>query len=237
MLHTKGVAGVLFLKKYLDCYILTEINYDLEKFNIYSEAKKHRKDKRLIVDNDKKLDNNLIRSRQKIFDYAYNNEFNYFITLTISSKFDRSDYISYMRRFYEIIKTMRSSCGKIEFLLVPEFHKDGINVHFHGLLFAEDLKKEIYLNCNGFYSIKSLDTLGYNSISPIKDNFNVSCYITKYVTKNKMNVAGKRQHSYFKSNGLVLPKSEKIEKIIEIDKWDFENFYCRKVKLPLNFFD
>lgn len=59
----------------------------------------------------------------------------------------------------------------------------------------------MYYNDNGFLSLSSFDSLGFTSISKVKNYEACSKYILKYINKD-MCEAFKGQHLYFCSRGL-----------------------------------
>ena len=84
---------------------------------------------------DRSKDLSLSRTIQNIYNISRSNVWDYFVTFTFNPKrVDREDYddclasvkkiIDYYRKFY---------CPDIKYLLVPEYHKDGKSIHFHGL--------------------------------------------------------------------------------------------------------
>lgn len=85
--------------------------------------------------NEQKLENNLSRSRNKVFEYAYCNDWEYFVTMTLDKeKFDRYDLKAWKKSLTQWIRDYRKKYGcKIQYLLIPERHKDGA-WHIHGLL-------------------------------------------------------------------------------------------------------
>lgn len=219
------------IKKFKNCVLLTEVCYDLEEINIYEKAKKHHKNKLDL--NHYKLFNNMIRAKTKVFDYAFNNDFDYFFTLTINDNYSRNDYNSVFRLVSRKFRDLRKIYDGLEYLVIPEKHKDGINYHFHGLL-KGNLDNEIYINSNGFFSFKAFDFIGFNNIQHIKNKEAVSNYITKYITKGQIDTKGFR--SYFVSRGLKLPSSAIIKSKLPIS-WTFENEYCKKTKLTFEEFN
>lgn len=180
---------------------------------------------------DYKLDNSLSRAKSKLFEYVTNNDFKYFVTLTINSNYDRFDLDSFRRRINQIIRNMRRvGFTDLFYILIPELHKNGA-VHFHGF-FSSGFGGDFYINDNGFLSWASYDRLGFSSISKIK-NYKACCkYITKYITKDLCK-SRKGKYLYFHSQGLKCNK--------HIDTWvtsgllpinyDFSNKYVSKTNL------
>lgn len=71
------------------------------------------------------------RAKQALFDLAYNNDFRYFVTLTLDkSKVDRYDVSEITRKLNHWLDNRVRRNG-LAYVLVPERHKDGA-IHFHG---------------------------------------------------------------------------------------------------------
>lgn len=81
---------------------------------------------------------NLKRCREKIFDIAYMNEFDYFITLTfddnIVNAYDENEIHRVMRNWFNNMQKRYN----MKYLAVPEYHKSG-RIHWH-MLASGDLK-------------------------------------------------------------------------------------------------
>lgn len=183
-------------------------------------------------DNNKKFRNNVIRAKNKIFDYAFCNDFKYFITITQNDSYDRYDLKSFVKRVQQIIRNCRKVYNSsFSFLLIPEKHKDGA-WHLHGLL-SEDFSQDFIVNDNLYLEWSSYSKFGFTSIQKIK-NYEACCkYITKYVTKDLME-REKASHLYYVSNDLKLP--ELVEDFVIVDSrlnndyYDFINEFC-KIKM------
>lgn len=185
--------------------------------------------------NTEKLDNNLARTKGKIFEYAICNDFHYFVTLTLDpAKYDRYDLKKYIKDLGQFIRDYRKKykCD-IQYLLIPEQHKDGA-WHMHGLIKGipmEHLKLNEYEFIDWeHYSNK----FGYISLDIIKDVFRCAKYITKYVSKD-LKYREVNSKAYYSSRGLKgaetmkkgsLLASENLD-IINIGNlnFDFENDY------------
>lgn len=174
---------------------------------------------------DVKLSNNISRAKSKVFEYAYYNHWDYFITLTISpDKYDRYDlkaYIKDLGKFINNYNTVHHS--KISYVLIPEQHKDGA-WHMHGLI-SGILSKHLETNKNGYLDFPMYARkFGFCSLSSIKNHEAVCKYITKYVTKELFSRScGER--CYYCSKGLK--KAELLFRLEDCNpdfiKWDFEH--------------
>lgn len=96
--------------------------------------------------NDSKLRENISRAKQKIFELAFCNEWQYFFTGTLDSKkYNRSDLEKFHKDFTLFVRNYnRNHNCNIKFLVVPELHSDKKSWHLHGFLQginSEDLKQ------------------------------------------------------------------------------------------------
>lgn len=176
--------------------------------------------------NDFKLDNNIIRARTKIYEYAYCNDWDYFITLTIDrEKYDRTDLQKYYRDFAKWINNKNRKYN-IKYLLVPELHSDGCSWHLHGLIRGIPAD-ELSLNKNNYLDWKTYSQkFGFCTLDKIRSHERVSCYITKYINKSLSDcVKSIGAHLYYCSKGLKLPVTIKKGTTSAKVKPDFKNDY------------
>ena len=163
----------------------------------------------------------LSRTKRNIRELALCNGFTHFATLTVNS--DKADRFSLQEcqdlLKYKIKEKIRRKNKDFAYLFITEKHKNGA-FHFHGLVKNLDF----YINDNGYLSNKVFDEIGFNSFSEIRD-FEKTCnYITKYITKDC--VKNENNQIYICSRGLK--KADKYEiNSISIDKWGFENEFCK----------
>jgi len=75
------------------------------------------------------------RARRKVSDYVMaEHDFKYFITLTLNGKdFPRSDLPTAVKKLNTWLKNRVQRCG-LKYIIVPEYHKDGESLHFHGFI-------------------------------------------------------------------------------------------------------
>lgn len=170
--------------------------------------------------NEDKLKNNLSRSRSKIFEYAFCNEWNWFCTFTVDDKkYNRYDLENYHKALAQTIRnTKRKSGVDIKYLIVPETHINGA-WHEHGLLsdlpkselyeftlcdnIPEKLKERIRQGERLYSWTTYQSKFGYCILEPIRSDEGVARYITKYITKDlERNVSEINAHTFYSSNGL-----------------------------------
>lgn len=169
-----------------------------------------------------KLLNNIARVKTKIRDYAFCNEWDYFVTFTFSDnnidRYDLKEVKKRMGQFFRDYKKRKSYDFK--YLLVPEFHKDGA-VHFHGLvkdIRFEDLREflltdtiPVYIQNQIRKGLKVYDftefssRFGYTTVEPIRNADASANYICKYITKDLVSLP-LGTCCYLNSKGLKLPE-------------------------------
>lgn len=179
---------------------------------------------------DAKLSNNICRARSKIFEYAYCNDWDYFVTLTIDpNKYDRYDLKVFQKDLGRFLNNYSTHHGsKIRYVLIPEMHKDGA-WHMHGLV-SGILPKHLITNENGYLDFPMYrKKFGYCSLSSINSHEAVSKYITKYVTKELFSLPY-GQNLYYCSHGLkgkeLLYRFDNVSS--DFTDWDFvhEDGFC-----------
>ncbi len=195
--------------------------------------------------NDSKLDDNIRRAKNAIFEYAFCNPWDWFFTGTLDpQKYDRTN----LDKFHKDLTRWFSNYGRIynvsiKFLLVPEKHSDGISWHIHGFLRGlpkEHLKQFVVGDVMGkglAEKVKKGDVVynwlpyakkfGFCDLEPIRNAEAVSKYMTKYINKNlASSVKDLNAHLYYHSRGLN--KAEEIKKgvmALPITP-TYENEYC-----------
>ena len=185
--------------------------------------------------NDSKLSNNVTRARTKVFELAICNSFEYFITLTINDKkLDRYNLKEYIKKLGQFIRDYRKKYEvDIQYLLIPEKHKDGA-WHMHGLIKGIP-RDHLHINENGYLDWENYKKkFGWCSIDKIKNKEAISKYITKYIRKSfdtDRGITEKESKLYYSSRGLKRPQKKKegtlsryqLEKI----PFSFDNEYVK----------
>lgn len=148
---------------------------------------------------ERSVQNSLKRAKQKIYDIARANDWEYFVTLTFSpDKVDRYDYQACTDKLSKWLNNIRSRyCPDLRYLIVPERHKDGA-YHFHGLLGSCDglglVPSGHFIHGMPIYNIDSYN-LGFTTATEVTNQLAVTKYITKYTTKDLMqHTKGKRKY-------------------------------------------
>jgi len=194
----------------------------------FEDAKK--KKERITGVNTEKLDNNISRAKNKVFEYSFCNEFEYFVTLTIDAKkYSRDDLKTYYKDFGKFLNNYNSyNKTKVQYIFIPERHKDG-NWHMHGLV-KGILPKHLEVNEHGYLDwFHYRNKFGYISLDPIRNQEACSKYITKYVNKNLADsIKEVNAHMYYVSKGLN--KAVEVKRGTLSDNsipFDFENDYVK----------
>lgn len=180
--------------------------------------------------NDEKLAQNIIHSRGRIFELAYCNPWDLFITLTIDPRrYNRHDLNKYQRDLTQWIRDYNKKHDlQVKYLLIPEMHKDGA-WHMHGFLMGLP-ESHLMINKNGYQDwMPYRDKFGYCSIDIIRNHEAASKYITKYISKDLIdNVRELNAHMYYCSNGLQRALEIKRGTLTAMNvPWDYENEWVK----------
>lgn len=159
----------------------------------------------------------LWKVKNKLRDYARNNDFDMFWTLTFNNNkvANIDDY-----RFEEMnrwLRKMRDKYGKFRYIAIPERHKSGA-IHWH--MVTGDFKPKLkdsgvkyrntpVFNCSDW-------KYGFSNVQKVRSKIKVANYISKYITKDLVNSpVRKGKKKYWTSQGLSLPSVEYGDKKIE----------------------
>ena len=191
-------AEIIFTKSKNNDY---NVNENIENENIENEN---------IENNTSRdyLNESLMRSKRTILDYALNNNFNFFVTFTFDeSKINRSNFNACKNKILKAFDNFKQRYdSEFKYILVPELHKNGIAIHFHGLIYTTnfDLLKKLYFSKVYFTNVYRHEfffkRFGANCLIPIINSTErVAFYITKYISKSNVRVFS---NSFFVSKGL-----------------------------------
>lgn len=191
-----------------------------------------------------RFEQNIIRAKTAVEEYGLCNDFKYFCTFTISPQSqDRSDLSRFRQRLTQMVRNYRRRKGvDIQYLLVPELHRDGENWHIHGLLNMPDelltqytpempgfdrlpwrIRQKVYTSFTGggrcYKWAAAEKTFGWNTLEEIRSRERSTRYLLKYFSKEQRKTAeklSKGDNLYFVSRGLK--RAERIEKPDELYK-------------------
>lgn len=179
-----------------------------------------RNEREIDLDNlDHSMMESIARTKRTIKDYARNNDFDYFVTLTLDPKKYDSFNIDVV---YRVVKSFlqrirRRSDVEPKYLLVPEYHADKAKIHLHGYIKGKLALKKTDLTYKGkrVYNLYDWDA-GFSSAvkigKSVDDTLRCSSYITKYVTKDMLVSFNKKR--YWCSRNLSKPSLIKEEVIV-----------------------
>lgn len=195
--------------------------YDYEDFVQYRFYKKpvvdgmkrehHKAEEQTAQQKERSRKSSINRTKQSIYEFAYNNTWELFITLTFSpEKTNRYDYDEVVRKTTKWLNNLKSrNCYDLKYLIVPEMHEDGA-FHIHGLLANCDGlklvdsgrvaigKKACLRNVKNehfpwIYNIENWKW-GFSTATRVVDNAKCCSYICKYITKDMCDkLKGKRR--------------------------------------------
>ena len=149
----------------------------------------------------------------KVFDIVYQNEFKYFVTLTLreSDKVDRRNPKDVMKALKIWLSNQVQRKG-LQYILIPEYHPSSGAIHAHALINDcfrfEDSGRRIYhgkawkiedlekyrVYTGGLKSVYNIPDwkYGFSTAIPLDGEVaRVAYYITKYVTKDIKKIFGK----------------------------------------------
>lgn len=175
-----------------------------------------------------KLHNNIVRAQSAIQALGFCNDWDYFITCTLSpEKYpDRLALDVFRSNINQLFRNIRRESGMpCKFLLVPELHKNELGWHMHGLLqgFPVSCFRPFELSENlPVYILGKLArgeevfdfpryrlSFGFVDVEPLRSRDHAVSYLCKYVVKG-LNATGKHipkgKHLYFCSRGLSRPE-------------------------------
>lgn len=167
--------------------------------------------------------------KRKLHDYALNNEFDRFWTLTFDPKLTDSDDELRFDLMAKWLKTQRQKAKRknleFRYIFIPEYHpgtgENGHTVHWHGVtggyhstLVDSGVKHKgtkVY-NCTDW-------PYGFTTVSKVRSKARVSNYIQKYLTKDFVNSpVRKGKKKYWNSKNLKLPKQKLVDSQIKFNR-------------------
>lgn len=187
-------------------------------------------------------DDSIRRAKTAVSDIVRMNNFEYFVTLTLSAEMiDRTNPNEIARKVKIILSNLVERYD-LNYLLIPEYHKDGKAIHFHGFMSgnietvdsgtvkAPNHKKPIKIetarrkhipleDCKTVYNLPQW-TLGFSDATPLnqndRDSTALEAYVIKYITKDFKKIFGK----FYLSGGKGLRRNPPVY----FDDTDFNAF-------------
>lgn len=157
-----------------------------------------------IGNKEENLARSVRRTKNKIFDIARSNKWEWFFTLTFNP--DKVDSYSYDEVTYKLSKwlnNMRRTCPDMKYLVVPEQHESG-RWHFHGLF--SNVEDMVFVD-SGLYDKKGRKVynvgkyrLGWTTATRIGSLERAMSYIAKYTTEELCAVTKGHKRYWFSRN-------------------------------------
>lgn len=184
------------------------------------------------------------RAKNNLMDILRCNDFNFFVTLTFDkSKIDRLDDNKTRKSFTQWVANIQRDLPDLYYVAVPEYHKKG-GLHFH-LLIGGVLAKDLSLKDSGkvvksgrcksqaIYNVGKWDNKGFSTATKILDINAVKYYLSKYLTKGKVDPRFFGKKRFYVSRNInrpqvekmILPCSEKFDIFDSIVKDDYNIDY------------
>ena len=161
------------------------------------------------------------RAKDNLMDILKCNEFDFFVTLTFNDeKQDRMDDIKTRKKFTQWLNNITRDLPNLIYVAVPEYHKKG-GLHFH-LLFGNVSAEDLYLKdsgkkvktgrCKGqiIYNVTRWRN-GFSTATKIFDNIAVTYYLSKYLTKGKIDSRFYNKKRYYTSKNIKRPQVTKTQ--------------------------
>lgn len=143
------------------------------------------------IDNDVR-DDSIRRAKEKVFDIALMNNFEYFVTWTLDQrKIDRYNPQVVSKKLKQFLNNMQKRYN-MKYLIIPELHRDGA-IHMHGLVSGNIRLIDSGKKTGSGHKIYNMPQwkLGFSTAIPTYgDNFAIAKYITKYITKDFCKIFG-----------------------------------------------
>lgn len=194
----------MYLKKDFFGYSLVMYNDNRERMHVDTLTRDYTKDSKF-------------RAKRKVIEYALNNDFNWFVTITFDkNKINRYDAKLLEKKVLRWLEDTRINYNsKARYIMVPEYHKDKA-IHYHALIKMENNRLKYLYNHRHWKKAVYKDTLLFKKFGRNEwvniDSYTepIGMYLAKYITKlpDKMN-----NRYYFASK--ALKQSDKIN--IDLD--------------------
>ena len=163
------------------------------------------------------------RSKNNLMDILKSNDFNFFVTLTFNNKNkDRLDDKQTRKLFTNWATNLNRQIPSLYYVVVPEYHKKG-GLHFHLLIggaTAEDLRlkdsgKVVKSGrCKGqtIFNVErwSEKNKGFSTATKVLDTNAVKYYLSKYLTKGKVDPRFFGKKRFYVSRNINRPQVEKM---------------------------
>lgn len=198
----------------------------------------------------------LRRTKNSIFEYGNENQFDTMVTITFSSKYDRENIELFRDLVNKGTKELKRKFSDFKYLLAPEYHPGTKEIHLHGVInglpnseFVRAINpktnKPLLHNGRAVYNLPSFEHIGHTTavrVTPtIENQQKVTNYIIKYITKDiEKSPVDDGDKRYWCSTKLKRPlKEEFYFTQNEIDNYllDKKNAYVKVVDKSIKYVD
>lgn len=221
-------SHVTFYKKSIT---KSENEEEKEKNSKKNFVKSYKNEERTIEEEKHCKSVSLSATKNRIYNIARSNTWDWFITLTFDrSRTDSSEYNMIVSRLKIFLNNLQKrKCPNLKYLIVPELHKDREHYHFHGLLANTDGLK---FRFSGHYTKEGKPiynvvnwSWGWTTATIIGDSGRASSYIMKYITKDNENIL-KEKNRYYCSRNVNRAQADYF---IE-DEETFQDIYADRIE-------
>jgi hypothetical protein len=176
------------------------------------------------------------RARRRIFDIAALNPFALFVTLTLDPDKIERDNAKLVSRKLQTFFEDRVKRSGLFYLAVPEYHKDGKNIHIHCLINnSVKLKDSKKRTKDGkiIYNIPEW-TLGFTTAIPLTgESVHVAKYITKYISKDFKKIFG----NFYYAGGAIVREPPKQYINFDYSKIEGKEFSVPEIGVKFKYCD
>lgn len=178
-----------------------------------------------------KIQEKLMKTKEKVYDIAFSNDWNYFLTITFNEeKVDRFSFEDTSKKIRKYLNNYKNKHDyDFKYLIVHECHKNGA-FHYHGLLYLSHAKtlKDSTKRDNKGNIIYNWETWknGFSTLTKI-NNLEASCnYILKYLNKDidKEYVKGRRRY-YYSQNCLKPQRTTELDYDTSMLELSYESMF------------
>lgn len=198
-----------------------------------------------VREHKRKRNDVLHRAKERIYDFILLNEFEWFLTITLSKeKIERDNVFVVIKKLQDWLKNQVKRKG-LKYILIPEYHKKDNSIHCHALISGnlnfvdsgtrivrgykkplklETIKRKHIAETDILHEVYNVIDWKYGWSTAIKcygDVLRRANYIVKYVTKDLEKIFGRY---YWHSQNLVSQP--------EIEYTNIEDYRFRGLDLP-----
>lgn len=193
------------------------------------------------------------RARRRLFDLvSCNADCNMMVTLTLNGEdFPRDEWGAIIPKLSTWLDNMTRRRG-MKYILVPEFHKDGKSIHFHGFVNENSLSLSRAINPHNGKPIMqkgravyNIDNWKYGYTTAVRvgksavDQSSSAKYVLKYITKADEKIGGRYYlHGGDLAEPLLRYENRDYSSLTEEDGWQefviTENLKCKIKKTEVS---